>query len=60
MELKKLNSLKIQGRNGQMNWIAFIPRKEYKWSKKNEELFNIPSHEGNANQKHVKIPPHSY
>jgi hypothetical protein len=25
-----------------------------------EEMFNIPDHEGNVNQNHIKFPPHSY
>jgi hypothetical protein len=25
-----------------------------------EEMFNIPGHKGNANQNHIKIPPHSF
>jgi hypothetical protein len=24
-----------------------------------EEMLNIPDHKGNANQNHIKIPPHS-
>jgi hypothetical protein len=27
--------------------------------KTHEEILNIPGHKGNANQNHVKIPPHS-
>jgi hypothetical protein len=25
-----------------------------------EEILNIPGHKGNANQSHLKIPPHFY
>jgi hypothetical protein len=27
--------------------------------KTHEEILNIPGHKGNANQNHIKIPPHS-
>jgi hypothetical protein len=30
-----------------------------KWPKNNKEMLNIPDHKGNANQNHIKIPPHS-
>jgi hypothetical protein len=28
-------------------------------AKKHEEMLTIPGHKGNANQNHIKIPPHS-
>jgi hypothetical protein len=37
----------------------FFQRKKSKWQKTQEEMLNIPGHKGNANQNHVKIPPHS-
>jgi hypothetical protein len=34
-------------------------RKKFIWLKNNEEMPNILGHKGNANQNHIKIPPHS-
>jgi hypothetical protein len=35
-------------------------REKSKWPKKNhEEMLTIPGHNGNANQNHVEILPHS-
>jgi hypothetical protein len=33
-------------------------QKKKKKEKTHEEMLNIPSHKGNANQNHIKIPPH--
>jgi hypothetical protein len=38
--------------------IAF-PKEEVQIEKTHAEMLNIPGHKGNANQKHIKIPPHS-
>jgi hypothetical protein len=38
---------------------AFSKEKSANGEKTHEEMFNILGHEENANQNHVKIPPHS-
>jgi hypothetical protein len=43
-ELNRESSFKGSNPNGQ---------------KTHEEMLNIPGHKGNANQNHIKIPPHS-
>jgi hypothetical protein len=42
------------------NWNKqiFFVRKKSKWSKTQEKSLTIPGHKGNANKKHIKIPPH--
>jgi hypothetical protein len=60
-ELKNLNS---QGINDPMKkWANELNRafskKKSKWQKTHEEMLNIPGLKGNANQIHIKIPPHS-
>jgi hypothetical protein len=59
-KLKKVKLPKSQGHNGQMNQIEIFQRKKSKWAKIHEEMLNIPSQKGNANQNYLKIPPHSY
>jgi hypothetical protein len=41
-----------------------LQRKKFKWlnkqtNKNHEKMLIIPSHKGNANQNHTKIPSHS-
>jgi hypothetical protein len=61
-ELKKLNSQKNQWPNEEMGkWTeqSFFKGRCPNEQNTHEEMFNIPGHKGNANQNHVKIPPHS-
>jgi hypothetical protein len=39
------------------NWT--FSKEEDQTAKKYIKMFIIPTHKGNANQKHTKIPPHS-
>jgi hypothetical protein len=60
-ELKKLNSLKINELI--KKWATELDRtfskEEIQMAKKtHEKMFTISSHKGNANQNHIKIPPH--
>jgi hypothetical protein len=63
-QLKKLNSQKtndpIKKWANELNRVFFKGRSS-RWSKKKkkEKLLNIPGHKGNANQNHIKFPPHS-
>jgi hypothetical protein len=61
-ELKKLNSPQIN--DLMKKWANELNRtfskKKCKCQKPHEEKLNIPGHKGNANQNHIKIPPHSY
>jgi hypothetical protein len=62
MELKKLNSSKFN--DPMKKWAKELNRavskKENKIAKKtHEEIFNIPHHKANANQKLFRISPHS-
>jgi hypothetical protein len=60
---QKTKLAKNQWPNEEMDkWtkLSFFQRKKSKWLKKHEEMLNIPGHKGNANQNHIKIPPHSY
>jgi hypothetical protein len=35
-------------------------KEEFQMAKRTlEKMFTIPGHKGNANQNHIKIPPHS-
>jgi hypothetical protein len=34
-------------------------KEEVQMAKNHKEMFNMPGHKGNANQNHIKIPPHS-
>jgi hypothetical protein len=45
-------------------WANELNRTFYKGrslngQKTHEEMLDIPDHKGNANQNHIKIPPHS-
>jgi hypothetical protein len=61
-ELKKLNSPKIN--EPIKKWATELNRtfskEEVQMDKKtHEKMLTIPSHKGNANHNHTKIPPHS-
>jgi hypothetical protein len=66
-EFKKLNSKKIN--DPMKKWSNELNRvfskeevqmvKNKKTKKTHEEMLNIPCHKGNANQNHIKIPPHA-
>jgi hypothetical protein len=61
-ELKKLKSQKIN--DPAKEWAnelnrAFATEKVQMAKKTHKEMLNIPGHKGNANQNHVKMPPHS-
>ena len=36
------------------------PKKRYKWSIAHEKMLNIIGQQGNANQNHKEMPPHTY
>jgi hypothetical protein len=42
-----------------MNLTELLSKENVQMTKKYNEMLNIPGHKGNANQNHVKIPPHS-
>jgi hypothetical protein len=61
-ELKKLNSQTIN--DPMKKWANELNRifskEEVQMAKKtHEKMLTIPVHKGNANQNHIKIPPHS-
>jgi hypothetical protein len=47
-----------QLKNEQLNLIELSQKKKFKWPKTHEKMLTISSHKGNANQNHIKIPPH--
>jgi hypothetical protein len=59
-ELKKLNSPKIN--EPIKKWAIELNRtfskEEIQMAKTHEKMLTISSHKGNANQYHIKIPPH--
>jgi hypothetical protein len=59
-ELKKLNSLKIN--ESIKKWATeqqnFSKGRSPNCQKTHEKMLIIPSHKGNVNQNHTKIPPH--
>jgi hypothetical protein len=60
-DLKKLNSPKLK--ESIKKWVTELNRtfskEEIQMAKKtHEKILTIPGHKGNANQNHVKIPPH--
>jgi hypothetical protein len=62
-ELKKLNSQKIN--DPMKKWANELNRtfskEEVQMAKKNTwKMLTISGHKGNANQNHIKIPPHPY
>jgi hypothetical protein len=61
-ELRKLNSPKIN--DPIKKWATELnktfSKDDVQMAKKtHEKILTIPSHKGNANQNHMKIPPHS-
>jgi hypothetical protein len=60
-ELKKLNFQRINDpmKNCANELNTSFSKEELLMTKKHEEMFNIPDHQGNKNQSHVKIRPHS-
>jgi hypothetical protein len=38
---------------------SFVKGRNPNGQKTHEEILTIPDHKGNANQNHIKIPPHS-
>ena len=46
-------------KNGQKTWIDIFPKKIYRWSIDPEKIPNITNHQGNRNQNHNKISPHT-
>jgi hypothetical protein len=62
MGAQKTNLLENQWPNEEMGkWIEqnFFKGRSPNGQKTHIEMFNIPTHKGNTNQNHVKIPPHS-
>jgi hypothetical protein len=60
-DLKKLHSPKLK--ESIKKWVTELNRtfskEEIQMAKKtHEKILTIPGHKGNANQNHVKIPPH--
>jgi hypothetical protein len=62
-ELKKLNSPKINEpiKKWETELNRTFSKEEIQMAKKaHEKMLTISSHKGNANQNHIKIPPHPH
>jgi hypothetical protein len=59
-ELKKLNSPKINEKKWATELNRTFSKADIQMAKKHmKKMLTIPGNEGNANQNHTKIPPHS-